>query len=175
MSIDLNSYSQVRDYIRYDPWTGIITYRRDLNSNNWLPARVGHNGYASVYLTKELSTIYAHRVAWFLWFGKWPTHEIDHENGIKTDNRLWNIREATRSQNAANQPLRAGKRFKGIGRNKSGLPFKATIRVNWKSIYLGSYATEEEAAAAYNVAATKHFGSFARLNVIPEKKDANDE
>lgn len=96
-----------------------------------------------------------------------PDHlEVDHINGNGLDNRRQNLRLATRAQNAANRPIPPG-RYRGVTPIKGRPKFVANIRVNFKQIYLGEHSTPEDAARAYDAAALKHFGEFARLN-FPE-------
>lgn len=99
---------------------------------------------------------------------------IDHVNRDTLDNRRANLRLATPEQNAHNiAPIR-GKRsvFKGVLVNKNR--WCAKIKVNGKTIYLGSYLTQREAAQAYNDAAIKYQGEYAFLNdlsVLPVDQD----
>lgn len=87
---------------------------------------------------------------------------VDHWDGNRLDNRKSNLRDATYRQNAQNRAPINGRRFKGI------FPFrgrwKARIKFEGKNIYLGIYDTEEIAAKAYDHAAARLFGEFARLN-----------
>ena len=101
----------------------------------------------------------AHRLAWFYTYGKWPNHEVDHINGNRLDNRIANLREATRSQNEF-----AAKKGKGIRWEPKRKKWLARIGVNWKQINLGRYATREEALAAYKKAAKEAFGEFAEFD-----------
>jgi HNH endonuclease len=87
---------------------------------------------------------------------------VDHRNGDKLDNRKENLREATPRQNCQNRAPVGGRRYKGI------FPFrgrwKARIKLDGQNIYLGIFELEEEAAYAYDCAARRLFGEFARLN-----------
>jgi hypothetical protein len=89
--------------------------------------------------------------------------DVDHINHDTLDNRKQNLRLATRSQNLANNRRPIGATgFRGVCRTSSGelLPFKAQI----KGEYLGTFANAVDAARAYDTAASKKFGEFARLN-----------
>jgi hypothetical protein len=55
------------------------------------------NGHIQITINKKLYL--AHRCAWLWFYGEWPEHDIDHINGDRSDNRLINLRKATRSQN----------------------------------------------------------------------------
>ena len=93
---------------------------------------------------------------------------VDHINGDKLDNRKANLRLCTNSKNQANRKVVRGvSKFKGVvlERRKNGRCFwKATLVFEGKATYLGSFATDLEAAAAYNEAAVSKFGEFAHLN-----------
>jgi hypothetical protein len=97
--------------------------------------------------------------------------QVDHLNGNTLDNRRCNLRFSNTSQNAANRQKRGGNsRFKGvmITRRTYGLNkrWRAQIGLSGKSYHLGYFHTEEEAALAYNQAALRQFGQFARLNQL---------
>ncbi len=91
----------------------------------------------------------------------------DHVNGDTLDNRRANLRVASSSQNAANRKIYRGKVDKGIYFRKGAKkwPWEARIRVSGRLLCLGSFATKEESMAAYDAAAKKYFGEFARPNI----------
>lgn len=93
---------------------------------------------------------------------------VDHKNGIKTDNRLCNIRICNQSQNGANSKKRknTSSRFKGVSYRKSRNKFYAHITKNGKTYSLGFFIKEEDAAMAYNKKAIEFFGEYARINIL---------
>lgn len=97
---------------------------------------------------------------------------VDHINRNPLDNRLSNLRPATRSENAINRGKTKANTsgYKGVALNKQTGKYKAAIRVNYELIHLGTYKTKEDAALAYNKAALKYFGEFAYLNVITNQE-----
>lgn len=96
--------------------------------------------------------------------------EIDHWDGNGLNNRRYNLRESTNSQNQANQVANPNKSssYKGVLLNKGQHQYYARIRINGDLKYLGSFTNELDAAREYNRAAIEFFGKFARLNDIPE-------
>ena len=94
-----------------------------------------------------------------------PGWETDHINGNGLDNRRCNLRLCTRAENSWNQCSRTGSSVhKGVHWHRSNRAWQANITVNGKRIHLGSFPNQEDAAHAYNEAAAKYFGEFARLN-----------
>lgn len=112
----------------------------------------------------------AHRAAYCLMNGFWPTHQVDHMNGVRTDNRWSNLREATNQQNQQNSRSARGSSSKYVGVSickKSGR-WIAYICPDGTLINLGRFDTEEEAGRARDKAARAFFGPYARLN-FPEE------
>ena len=92
-----------------------------------------------------------HRLIWLYHYGKWPKECIDHINGIKDDNRIENLREATRQQNSFNRKSGRGSssQYKGVCWCKLSKKWKAQYWYNGKRCHVGLYETEEVAAEAY--------------------------
>jgi hypothetical protein len=95
----------------------------------------------------------AHRVAYAIHHGHDPLGTIDHINGDRSDNRIRNLRDCPMRVNAKNLSLRKDNKFGSPGisykrRPKSGKNWFASIRVDGKSIYLGTFATLEDAISA---------------------------
>lgn len=89
----------------------------------------------------------------------------DHINGDKLDNRRSNLRTVTPTQSAWNAARRGTNRsgFKGVDRYRDSR-WRARIRAHGRITFLGYFKTAEEAARAYDAAARKQHGEFARLN-----------
>jgi hypothetical protein len=96
--------------------------------------------------------------------------DVDHINGNPLDNRKCNLRVVSHQENCFNRKLSKNNStgYKGVSIFRPNGKYKASIKVNYKQIHLGYFETPEDAALAYNNAATKYFGEFARLNEIPK-------
>jgi hypothetical protein len=95
---------------------------------------------------------------------------VDHRNNDGLDNRRANLRLATHSQNQCNKSKRKSKtssRFVGLSRNKSRCAWDVRLKHLGKNLWIGRFTDEIEAAKAYDKAALKYHGEFARLN-FPE-------
>jgi hypothetical protein len=98
-----------------------------------------------------------------------PTNDlvVDHRDGDGLNNQRTNLRPATRHQNMQNMKAVIGSsKYKGVHRPSGRNKWVAQIRVNDRVQTLGRFETENEAALAYNAAALKYFGEFARLNIV---------
>lgn len=136
-----------------------------LNNYTW---HLGNNGYIKTFVggRKNVKCLLMHRLI----MDPPADHEVDHINGNKLDNRRENLRIVTRSQNARN--LRRHKqfssRFKGVSWNSRDHLWDARLHTEYRTINLGQFTSEIQAALAYNQAAIEHFGEFASLNTISE-------
>lgn len=147
---------RLRAFVHYCPETGKFTRIKGRRGVGQEIRSVATNGYlmGRVDTTRYL----LHRLAWLYVHGCWPG-ELDHINRDKADNRISNLREATRSQNNANSPTRAVSGFRGVVKVKWG--FRASATVKGKFVYLGLHETAEQAHAAYLTYARGIYGKFA--------------
>lgn len=153
----------VREILRYDPSTGIFQWRaarRGIRKGQRAGSLSVH-GYYMIMIDGRLYR--AGRLAWLWVHGRWPDPEIDHENTITSDDRLDNLREATRSQNRANRRRQKNNTigFKGVKRTPAGR-YQARIWKDGRCVYLGTYDRAAEAGEAHAAAAHRVHGDFAR-------------
>lgn len=126
-----------------------------------------NNGYAlrSVKINGKWRNIYMHRVVLEHKLGRKlrPGEQCDHLNGIKTDNRLENLRVATNAQNSMNRGLNKNNTSgeKGVYWHKRAQKWMAYIMYQGRRIHLGLFMTKEAAALAYSQTAKQLFGEFA--------------
>lgn len=144
----------VRDHLLYDPQTGVLSWKKKPNPNIPIGRYIGHpNRRGHLRLCSGGRTWMVHRVAWFLHYGKWPDGQIDHKNGIPSDNRIDNLRDVTQEINMQNQRKPHKNNISGfLGVSQSGRaskPWKASIKTNGVNKNLGYFLTPEEAHIAY--------------------------
>lgn len=95
--------------------------------------------------------------------------ETDHINGDGLDNRRCNLRICTTSENQQNQRVQSrakSSKFKGVSWRAREQKWRAGIQIHTKQIMLGYFVSEIKAALAYDEAAKKYFGEFAKTNFI---------
>lgn len=156
---------RLKELLHYDPDTGVFTWLQPGKRRlvGFTAGTVNSRGY--LYISIGGKQYRAHRLAWLYMTGEVPENEIDHRNGIGTDNRFANLRKATRSQNKANSATYKSNSSgcKGVGFDKATGRWKARVQVNGKRISLGYFDSPESAYAAYCEAATKFHGEFANM------------
>lgn len=151
----------------------LFTYNPDTGEIHWVALGKGrikkkaagtklHSGYIGICIGQK--RIQAHRLAWILFYGEMPKNQIDHINGIKTDNRICNLREATNSQNGKNLSISKANKsgYKGVCFEISNNRWKAYIRFNGKMISLGRFKNIEDAIKVRKEAEIKYFGEWNR-------------
>ena len=156
--------ARLREVLDYNSETGVFTWKIDRRS-----VKAGDeagcsrsDGYTDIRVDGVLYR--ANRLAWLYVHGTLPLL-VDHENTIRSDNRICNLRPATYSQNAANSKLskRNTSGYKGVSLDGESGKWRAIIRVSGEHFSLGRFTDIKDAAVAYRSAAVHHFGEFARF------------
>jgi len=130
----------------------------------WFRKRNDYNGEVAV--TTGRPREYLHRLVMEAPKGM----NIDHINGNGLDNRRKNLRICTPAENSRNSKIYSNNTsgFKGLTWHKGSKRWIVRLTKNYKRIHIGYFTDVLEAAKAYNAAAIKHFGGFAKLNKIPK-------
>lgn len=166
---ELPSPAALRQLLTYDPQTGKLFWRerpRDLFQTDrewkrWNVRYAGAEAFISLsqngYRTGQIfgQHFRAHRVAFAIYSGRWPVEEIDHIDRDRTNNRISNLREASRQENQRNKSRPSTNTsghtgvmwHKGLGRWSAGIGIGSR-----KTLHLGHFATREEAVAARQAA-----------------------
>lgn len=157
--------ARVRELFDYHP-DGYLTRLTKQSIRTEIGQKVGclhSSGYLVAHVDKKLYKV--HRLI-FLWHHGYLPKIVDHADMNTVNNRINNLRAATKSQNMANR--------KRSSLNSSGLKcawfhkqtgkWETSINVRGEKIFIGLFATKEEAHAAYEKAARAYFGEFARAS-----------
>ena len=132
--------------IQYDPTTGVL-YAAGAPLGT-----VNAHGYVVLRVDNKL--MYAHRVAWYLHYGCWPDGALDHINGVRSDNRVGNLRSVSTHENAQNTVLRKTSKGNPPGAHLHAPTgrYKSAICVKGRNVHLGYYDTPEDASEMYLLA-----------------------
>lgn len=132
---------ELADSLDYNPETGELIWSRRV-SRRTLPGTIAGSVYKSGhrYISWKRSAYQAHRIAWLKYYGKQPGPLVDHKDQDPSNNRIENLRNATRSVNNMNKPA------KGVYRD--GRMWRAMIRINGKLIQLYRGPDHNEAVRA---------------------------
>lgn len=176
----LPSPEVLRQLLQYEPETGKLFWK--YRGPEWFTLDRLQNTWNSNYAGREalsridplgyrrgkilIKSYMAHRVIWCMCNGD-TDMEIDHINGVRSDNRIKNLRAATRSENMKNRASHGGSCFLGVDWHKRNRRWRARINDNGRKIEIGEFQSETDAARAYDRAAIVAHGRFARLN-FPE-------
>lgn len=156
---------RLRSLLSYCRLTGEFRWRvakdRSIKPGD-LAGNMRPNGYVIIGIDGRYYV--AHRLAWLHVTGEWPKSQLDHRDLNKSNNRFVNLREATMSQNCANKRCQSNNLCGVKGVTRVGGRYYARIRKHGILHHLGSFATAEEAGAAYLQAAHRLFGEFARAS-----------
>lgn len=155
----------VRDALSYNPDTGVFVWRVTRHVRAGTPA-----GYVDPdgrrYVTVSKRRYRTSILAWFFFYGVWPTSEVDHRDRDTGNDRIANLRLATRAENAANRGRQSNNTsgFIGVSFHKPTGRFQAYVMKDQRATFLGRFDTAEEAARVRDAAAAAIHGTFASLN-----------
>jgi hypothetical protein len=160
----LINVKDISSYLDYDLKTGIFVWKVKTKTSNSgdVAGNANWRGYVSIWIAGK--QYYAHRLAWAFCNGSWPIGDIDHINEDKSDNRISNLRVASRSENMFNRSCNKNNTsgMKGVVFCKATNRWRAQMMVNKKSVNIGRFKTKEAAANAYMFKAKEIMGEFAK-------------
>jgi hypothetical protein len=152
----LPSLDRINELVEYDPNTGLFKSKPGVRIRGDYLKKGGYR-----YIRIDCEEYTAARIAWLIVYGREPQPFIDHINRDISDNRISNLREATKSQNGANS---RGRTMKAQPKGVTSVDGKwqVQIRCHGRSYYLGRFSTAEEGNAVYKAKAEELFGEYAR-------------
>ena len=159
----------LKEYLFYDAKTGEFYWLKAMSNKIKSGSQAGYdngNGYRRVTLCGKRLRL--HRVAWAMTYGEWPKDQIDHIDGVKDNNCISNLREATHQENEFNRKAsyNGTSRFKGVHWDKRIGKWRTQATFNRQTKYLGLFESELEAACAYVEFAQAHHGEYLHLPTV---------
>lgn len=154
--------SELKEKLHYNPKTGHFTRIQSWHQR-YVGKRAGticKNGYEQILIGKR--AFKGHHLAWFYTYGVWPKQDIDHKNGNCSDNRIENLREATKSENMYNRHINKNNTTGVKGVSRHGNKLRCNVQANGVRRYLGLFETLKEAAEARAAVVNDLHGRFAR-------------
>lgn len=153
---------QISSLFEVDVLQGTLAWKSKVKASACKSGQAGclfGSGYRVVRINR--SNYFVHRLIWLFAHGQWPAGEIDHINGVKSDNRLVNLRDVTKQVNKQNIRRANANNPSGLlGAHRWKDRWSSHINVDGKSITLGYFDTPEDAHAAYVAAKrTHHLGN----------------
>lgn len=159
------TYERASELLAYNPETGWLTWKVQKSSRAAIGSRAGSVSKADRYRRIQIDgeNILEHIVIWLMVYGELPSHEVDHENRVRDDNRKMNLREASISQNRANAKMRSDNTTgqRGVVYHKQTGRFNARIEIDGMRKSLGLYETAKEAGDVARLARLNAFGRYA--------------
>jgi hypothetical protein len=149
---EIISADDLRKLVNYDPDTGRFTWN-DVRPYvfSGIDAGCFHKNTGYIVVTISQRQYKAHRLAWLYVFGEWPSDEIDHKNGDRSDNRISNLRLASSQENNQNRGFdrRNTTGYTGVFRSSDNKKFTSSISHENKRRHLGTFDTPEAAYEEY--------------------------
>jgi hypothetical protein len=173
------TYERARELLSYDPDTGLFAWNGSRRGQGTRPG-VWFAGTATSSTGHQRIWVYgrfyqAHRLAWLLTYGRWPSEQIDHRNGDGRDNRLENLRECTAAENNQNRALSRANTsgFMGVSWCAIRQSWRAGIRLQGRLWHLGYHKNPEAAYEAYLDAKSRlHQFQPVPRHLIAEQQEA---
>lgn len=149
---------EIKEALTYDPISGVLYFK-----DTGLPIKT-HNtcqGYFGV--SYDGVSYLAHRLIFLLVDGTLPEKDVDHINGIKTDNRFSNLRKVTRQQNTFNRSKNLNKDLpKNVYLHKPSGRYQVKMKINKETRHFGYYDDLELAEFVAQEVQAKYHGEYAR-------------
>ena len=143
--------AELKELLSYDADTGQFTRLMSATRTDRIGKIAGKNrpdGYREIKINGK--EYYAHRLAWLYVHGEWPADQIDHINGVRSDNRIDNLRLASKKQNMENRKQQINNKsgYRGVYWHTTSGKWRARVKHHGKHYESGSFDVLEEAAAA---------------------------
>lgn len=154
---------RLKELLSYDPETGVFVRRKQAGASRAGSIAGAPNTSGYIYISVDSTSYRAHRLAWFYVYGVWPNSDLDHINRVRSDNRLDNLRAASRAQNLLNVPNKYPNSLgvKGVRWFTRTRRWQARVKHNGIQYNLGYFRNFGEAVARVRAKREELHGEFA--------------
>lgn len=167
------TYEEVNEVLDYDEKTGLLKWSEKAfhTVRGKIAGNINAGGY--IELQCKCKRMYGHRVAWLLTNKEWPSGEIDHINGDRSDNRIENLRIVSSQQNSKNAKRHKGNSsgVTGVYWNKRAKKWQAYICIDGKQTYLGIFDVLGDAKTARKEAEVEYKYHKNHGRIVPDKDE----
>ena len=156
--------ARLKELLRYNRRTGVFTWLQNRGGTAVKGSVAGGLNSEDYIQIKIDGVLYkAHRLAWMYVNGAFPELEVDHRNGIRSENKFSNLRLADDSQTCCNRKVstRSTSGVTGVHWNAEAGKWRARIKLHGRRILIGDFVRLDDAAAARLAFAKKIHGKFA--------------
>lgn len=157
---------RIRHYIKYYPKTGNLIWLmyRQKSRIGTTAGSINGRGYTIIRFKykNKIYNCYGHHIAWYLYYGEWPPREVDHKNRIRSNNKIKNLRLATRNQAQRNRGIMKNNTtgIIGVTWHKRAKKYIVNIKLKNKRVHLGYFISFTKAINVRKQAEIKYFGRF---------------
>lgn len=158
------THERLVELVNYDAETGEFSWRQTRSGRrSGTFGFVEKNGYSRVCIDGERYLL--HRLAWFYVTGKFPVNQLDHIDRNNGNNRFFNLREATSSENNMNVGVRQSNSSgaTNIWYEPDRMKFRVGVKARGKTHYAGRFDTFDAALVARNDLVQKLHQEFGVL------------
>ena len=152
--------SSLLDLFLYDADSGLLYWKKSMKlaGTKRKDGRMQVQVFGRVFLS--------HRIVWAIHHGSWPSFFVDHIDMDKMNNKISNLREATKEENSRNTKKKKTNTsgLKGVSFHRLSGKWRADINLGMKQVSLGLFCSKEDAYAAYCKASKDYHGDFSNLD-----------
>jgi len=164
MTSKILTQARLKELLEYNPETGDFHRVVGRKGAGFAGTKAGSptNGYISIMIDGQ--NYRCHRLAWLYVHGEFPNGNLDHINRNKTDNRIANLRIASKKQNAENTGIQSNNKsgYRGVFWNSRKCKWQAQIKNNGKQFHLGFFENALDASHAYEKKAAELFTHYSK-------------
>lgn len=159
------TWERLNELFHIDPTNGVLIWKKNTGKKRMIGKIAGdlNHRFGYVCICIDRVDYKRHRLIWFYVHKQWPTADLDHIDGVRDNDGILNLREATRSQNTWNSAIpRTNKSgYKGVCWNKRANKWRAYIKAYDVWHHLGHFDNIEDAISARKQAETQYHEGYA--------------